>query len=53
VETPRRSGDPARLVASSEKIQRELGWKAEHSDLKNILETAWAWHESHPNGYKK
>ena len=52
VETPRRPGDPARLVASSEKIQHELGWKAEHSDLKNILETAWAWHESHPNGYK-
>ena len=52
VETPRRPGDPARLVASSSKIQRELGWKAEHSDLKNILETAWAWHESHPNGYE-
>ncbi len=53
VETPRRAGDPARLVASSEKIQRELGWKAEHSDLTNILESAWAWHESHPNGWKK
>ena len=53
VETPRRPGDPARLVASSEKIQRELGWKAKSSDLKNILETAWAWHEAHPNGYKK
>lgn len=53
VETPRRPGDPARLVASSEKIQRELGWKAKSSDLKNILETAWGWHEAHPNGYKK
>ncbi len=52
VETPRRPGDPARLVASSEKIPRELGWKAENSHLKNILETAWAWHESHPNGYE-
>ncbi|MBT3714709.1 MAG: UDP-glucose 4-epimerase GalE, partial [Anaerolineae bacterium] len=52
VETPRRPGDPARLVASSSKIQRELGWKAENSSLENILETAWTWHESHPNGYK-
>ncbi len=51
VETPRRAGDPARLVASSDKIQHDLGWKAEHSDLTNILETAWAWHESHPNGW--
>ncbi len=53
VETPRREGDPARLVASSEKIQRELGWKAEHSSIENILKTAWAWHESHPRGWKK
>jgi len=52
VETPRRAGDPARLVASSHKIQRELGWKAKHSDLENILKTAWAWHESHPNGWR-
>ncbi|MBT3320847.1 MAG: UDP-glucose 4-epimerase GalE [Anaerolineae bacterium] len=52
VETPRRAGDPTRLVASSEKIQRELGWKAENSSLENILKSAWAWHESHPNGYK-
>ncbi|HIE25087.1 MAG TPA: UDP-glucose 4-epimerase GalE [Anaerolineales bacterium] len=51
VETPRRAGDPARLVASSEKIQHELGWKAENSDLTNILESAWAWHESHPHGW--
>ena len=53
VETPRRAGDPARLVASSEKIQHDLGWKAESSDLTNILESAWAWHESHPKGWKK
>ncbi len=52
VETPRRAGDPARLVASSEKIQRELDWKAEHSSIRNILKTAWAWHESHPKGWK-
>jgi len=53
VETPRRAGDPARLVASSEKIQRELGWKAAHSSIENILQTAWAWHESHPHGWKE
>ena len=52
VETPRRAGDPARLVASSEKIQRELGWKAEQSSIENILQTAWAWHELHPRGWK-
>ncbi len=53
VETPRREGDPARLVASSEKIQKELGWKAEHSSIENILQTAWAWHNSHPHGWKE
>jgi UDP-glucose 4-epimerase len=51
-DAPPREGDPARLVASSEKIQRELGWKAEHSSIENILKTAWDWHESHPNGWK-
>jgi UDP-glucose 4-epimerase len=40
-------------VASSEKIQKELGWKAENSSLENILKTAWAWHESHPKGWKE
>jgi UDP-glucose 4-epimerase len=49
---PRRAGDPARLVASSEKIKRELGWKPRYSELKTILQMAWDWHSSHPNGYK-
>ena len=51
IETTRRPGDPARLVASSEKIRRELGWKPEYPDLETIVETAWQWHWNHPNGY--
>ena len=52
VESPRRAGDPARLVASSEKIRRELGWSPVHEDLRDILAGAWEWHKSHPNGYE-
>jgi UDP-glucose 4-epimerase len=48
---PRRPGDPARLVASSEKLQRALGWKPRLADLSTILATAWRWHQSHPDGY--
>lgn len=51
VPAPRRPGDPARLVASSDKIKRELGWKPQYADLRTIIETAWAWHSKHPNGY--
>jgi UDP-glucose 4-epimerase len=50
-ELPRRPGDSARLVASSEKIKRELGWKAEHDNLEEIVASAWQWHKSHPDGY--
>lgn len=49
--TPRRAGDPARLIASSEKAKTVLGWKPEHADLEEIIATAWKWHEAHPNGY--
>ncbi|MBS4759581.1 MAG: UDP-glucose 4-epimerase GalE [Clostridium sp.] len=49
----RRSGDPAQLIASSEKAKSILGWKPEHADLSDIIETAWKWHKSHPNGYEK
>jgi UDP-glucose 4-epimerase len=49
--TSRRPGDPATLVASSEKIRRELGWEARLPDLKDIVESAWRWHEAHPQGY--
>ncbi len=51
-EAMRRPGDPPRLVASSDKIKNALGFKFEHSDLKNIVGTAWAWHSKHPEGYK-
>src|SRR5262245_11163094 len=50
-EGPRRAGDPPELVASSEKIQRELGWRPRYTDLRAIVETAWNWHRSHPRGY--
>jgi len=50
-ETPRRAGDPAVLVASSEKIKRELGWKPEYMDLESIVRSAWNWRKAHPNGY--
>jgi UDP-glucose 4-epimerase len=48
---PRRPGDPARLVASSDKIKRELGWSPKFPELKTIIKTAWDWHSSHPKGY--
>ena len=52
-EVTRRPGDPARLVASSDKIQRELGWIPKYPALTTIIQTAWEWHKKHPNGYKK
>jgi len=51
--SPRRVGDPPILVASSEKIARELGWKPLCSDLEQLIESAWRWYLSHPNGYDK
>jgi UDP-glucose 4-epimerase len=48
----RRPGDPAVLVASSERIRRELGWKPEYPALEEILVSAWEWHRSHPDGYQ-
>jgi UDP-glucose 4-epimerase len=53
VEAPRRPGDPARLIASSQKIKSELGWKPKYDNLHDILSSAWEWHRSHPNGYEK
>lgn len=50
---PRRPGDPPALIASSEKIFSELGWKAENSDIEKIISDTWAWMREHPEGYKK
>ncbi len=51
IDEPRRPGDPAVLVASSEKIKRVLGWNPQHSDVEAIVRSAWEWHQSHPRGY--
>jgi UDP-glucose 4-epimerase len=51
VEKPRRPGDPARLIAASEKIQRELGWQPKFQRIDAIIESAWQWHQKFPNGY--
>jgi UDP-glucose 4-epimerase len=51
VEKPRRLGDPPRLIASSEKIKRELGWQPQFQSLDAIIESAWKWHQKFPHGY--
>ncbi|HEY0730420.1 MAG TPA: UDP-glucose 4-epimerase GalE [Pyrinomonadaceae bacterium] len=50
---PRRAGDPAVLVASSDKIKSELGWRPQYQDLGLIIESAWRWMQTHPNGYSE
>jgi len=47
----RRPGDPAVLVASSEKAKRELGWEPRRTALEDIIASAWTWHRSRPDGY--
>jgi UDP-glucose 4-epimerase len=51
VDSPRRPGDPARLVASSARIREELGWQPRYPDLTRMVETAWNWRQRHPQGY--
>ncbi len=51
IESPRRRGDPAVLVASSDRIRRELGWKPEKPELEAMISDAWEWMQSHPHGY--
>lgn len=50
-DAPRRPGDPARLIASSEKIRADWGWQPKYPELEKIVADAWNWHETHPNGY--
>ena len=50
--SPRRAGDPAQLVASSEKAKNILGWRPQYENLDTIISTAWTWHKNHPNGYE-
>jgi UDP-glucose 4-epimerase len=49
----RRAGDPPILIASSDKIMRDLGWNPRHSELDRIVESAWRWYLQHPNGYEE
>jgi UDP-glucose 4-epimerase len=51
IESPRRPGDPAVLVASSDRIRRELGWTPEKPELEAMISDAWEWMQSHPHGY--
>jgi UDP-glucose 4-epimerase len=53
VEKPARPGDPPKLVADSAKITRILGWKPRFDSLRSIVDSAWRWHQSHPNGYEQ
>lgn len=51
-EEPRRAGEPSMLIASSAKAKEVLGWNPQYADLETIIDTAWNWHKSHPNGYQ-
>lgn len=50
---PRRAGDPAQLIASSQKAKDVLGWKPKYDDLHTIIDTAWKWHQAHPHGFEQ
>ena len=49
----RRAGDPAILVADATQAAQVLGWKPKHTEILSIIETAWRWHQGHPQGYKE
>jgi UDP-glucose 4-epimerase len=51
IESPRRAGDPPALYADATKAKTELGWQVQYPSIKPIIESAWKWHESHPQGY--
>ncbi|RIO63217.1 UDP-glucose 4-epimerase, partial [Mammaliicoccus sciuri] len=50
---PRRAGDPSKLVAASDKAQSVLGWKPQHDNIHEIIDSAWQWHHQHPDGYQQ
>ncbi|RDY72254.1 UDP-glucose 4-epimerase GalE [Halobacillus trueperi] len=49
---PKRAGDPAQLVASSEKARKELGWEPQYPEIETMIESAWKWFQEHPHGYE-
>ena len=49
----RRAGDPARLIACSDRAVNVLKWKPQYADLRTIISSAWNWHRKHPNGYRR
>jgi UDP-glucose 4-epimerase len=51
VNAPRRAGDPPQLVGDSRKAREVLGWNPQFAELDKIIESAWQWHQSHPQGY--
>ena len=51
--SPRRPGDPARLIAGADKAKQVLGWKPKYPEVRTIVQHAWNWHRAHPNGYRK
>jgi UDP-glucose 4-epimerase len=53
IERERRAGDQPATVATSARIREALGWQPRYSDLRTLISTAWAWRQSHPNGYEK
>lgn len=53
IDSPRRPGDPARLVASSDKVREELKWRPKFTDLRQIIDTAWKWKQANPTGYSE
>jgi UDP-glucose 4-epimerase len=53
ISAPRRTGDPAVLIASSDRARSELGWDPKYSDLEIMVKHAWNWHRNHPNGYSQ
>lgn len=52
VEADRRAGDPPELVGSPQKVRRELGWEPRYPELEQVVETAWRWHSTHPDGFE-